>query len=63
MKSEKLEETIRVALPSFMQLSAQTQAEGLSTELTKVTTSPTQDIPHAVLLLSPEKQNQHCCFA
>jgi len=50
-ESEKLEETIRVALPSFMQLSAQTQAEGLSTELTKVTTSPTQDIPHAVLTI------------
>jgi serine/threonine protein kinase len=50
-ESQKLEETIRTALPSFMQLSAQTQAEGLSSELTKVTAKQNQEIPHSVLTI------------
>lgn len=46
-EASKLEETIRSALPSFLQLSAQTQAEGLAAELMKTTSSS----HHAVLTI------------
>lgn len=49
--SKNLEEALQRALPSFMQLSAQTQAEGLSAELEKTTDSSNKELPHAVLTI------------
>jgi len=46
-----LDKTIEAALPSFRQLSAQTQAEGLSTELLKVTQNSAEKSAHAVLTI------------